>query len=62
LRKPEPAIYQRALDILGRSAERILFIDDRAENVAGALAAGIEAIRFEGSVALRKKLESFGVL
>ena len=49
LRKPEPAIYRRALDILGRPAERILFIDDRAENVAGAAAAGIKAIRFEGA-------------
>ena len=41
LRKPDLAIYQRALDILGRPAERILFIDDRAENVAGAEAAGM---------------------
>jgi putative hydrolase of the HAD superfamily len=30
-----PAIYKRALDILGRPAERVLFIDDRPENVAG---------------------------
>src|SRR6478672_11257061 len=28
MRKPDLAIYQRALDILGRPAERILFIDD----------------------------------
>ena len=38
LRKPDAAIYKRALDILGRPAERILFIDDRKENVAGAVA------------------------
>jgi FMN phosphatase YigB (HAD superfamily) len=49
------------LDILGRPAERILFIDDRAENVAGATAAGIKAIRFEGAVALRQDLASMGV-
>jgi putative hydrolase of the HAD superfamily len=61
LRKPDPAIYRRALDILGRPAERILFIDDRAENVAGATAAGIKAIRFEGAVALRQDLASMGV-
>ena len=30
LRKPEQAIYRRALDILGRPAERVLLIDDRA--------------------------------
>jgi putative hydrolase of the HAD superfamily len=62
LRKPEPAIYRRALDILGKPAERILFIDDRAENVAGAMAAGMKAIRFEGAEALRRQLEMLGVL
>ena len=62
LRKPEPAIYRRALDILGRPAERILFIDDRAENVAGAVTAGIKAIRFEGAEALRLKFTSMGVI
>jgi putative hydrolase of the HAD superfamily len=62
LRKPEPVIYQRALDIVGRPAERILFIDDRAENVAGAAAAGMKGIRFEGADALRRELGSLGVL
>jgi putative hydrolase of the HAD superfamily len=62
LRKPEPAIYRRALDILGRPPERILFIDDRAENVAGAEAAGINALRFEGTESLRRELVSLGVL
>jgi putative hydrolase of the HAD superfamily len=62
LRKPEPEIYKRALDILGRPAERVLFIDDRAENVAGAVAAGMKAIRFEGAEALRRELGSLGVL
>jgi putative hydrolase of the HAD superfamily len=62
LRKPEPAIYRRALDILGRPAERILFIDDREENVAGAEAAGMKAIRFEGADALRSKLGNLGII
>ena len=62
LRKPEPAIYRRALDIVGRPAERILFIDDRAENVAGAVAAGMKAIQFEGADCLRGELVSLGVL
>ena len=62
LRKPEPAIYRRALDILGRTAERILFIDDRAENVAGAAAFGMKAILFEGADALRLELERLEVL
>ena len=61
LRKPEPAIYHRALDILGRPAERVLFIDDRPENVASATAAGIKAIRFQGAETLRRELVSLGV-
>jgi putative hydrolase of the HAD superfamily len=62
LRKPEPAIYRRALDILNRPAERVLFIDDRAENVAGAAAAGLKAIRFEGAESLRRELANLEVL
>jgi putative hydrolase of the HAD superfamily len=61
LRKPEPAIYRRALDILGTLPERVLFIDDREENAAAAEAAGMRAIRFKGAEALRRELESFGV-
>jgi putative hydrolase of the HAD superfamily len=62
LRKPDLAIYQAALDILGRPAERILFIDDRIENVAGAVNAGMKAIRFENGQGLRTELLSLGVL
>jgi putative hydrolase of the HAD superfamily len=62
LRKPEAAMYHRALDILGRPPGRVLFIDDRPENVAGAEAAGIKALRFEGADALRRELASLGVL
>jgi putative hydrolase of the HAD superfamily len=62
LRKPDAAIYRRALEILGRQAERILFIDDRAANVAGAEAAGMKAIQFTGAESLRLELEKLGVL
>jgi putative hydrolase of the HAD superfamily len=62
LRKPEPAIYRRVLDILGRPPERILFIDDRPENVAGAESAGMKAVRFAGADALSRELASLGVL
>ena len=62
LRKPGQAIYNRALDILGTPAERVLFIDDRAENVASAEAAGMEAILFTGADALRSELANLGVL
>src|SRR5208282_640084 len=62
LRKPEPAMYRRALDILGRPARRVLFIDDREENVAGGASAGMTAIRFTGEAALRSELERLGVV
>jgi putative hydrolase of the HAD superfamily len=61
LRKPEPAMYLRALDILGCPPGRVLFIDDRQENVDGGLAAGMKAIRFTGADALRGALSSLGV-
>jgi putative hydrolase of the HAD superfamily len=62
LRKPEPTIYRRALDILGRPAERVLFVDDRKENAAAAASAGMKTIRFEGAEQLRRELETLGVL
>jgi putative hydrolase of the HAD superfamily len=61
LRKPHPEMYRRALDILGKPAERILFIDDRSENAQGARDAGMKAIQFEGAEKLRRDLEILGV-
>jgi putative hydrolase of the HAD superfamily len=62
LRKPDLAIYKRALDIVGRPPQRILFIDDREENVASAVTAGMTGIRFIGEDALRHELASLGVI
>ena len=62
LRKPHVEIYLRALDILGTPAERILFIDDRQENVNGALQAGMKGIRFECEHQLREALKEMGVM
>ncbi|MGA2907133.1 MAG: HAD family phosphatase [Terracidiphilus sp.] len=62
LRKPDPAIYRRALDILGSAPDRTLFIDDRQENVNGAVGVGMKAIRFTGAKALRAELGKLGVL
>ena len=62
IRKPDSRIYQRALGVLGKKPERSLFIDDRLENVAAAAAAGMKAIRFTGSEALRRDLQSLEVL
>jgi len=44
--KPEPAIYQHAAVGLAEPAAHILFIDDREENIAAAVAAGMQAIQY----------------
>jgi len=62
LRKPDADIYRRALDILGRPADRVIFIDDRANNTAAACAAGIHAIQFLGEEQLRRDLKQIGIL
>lgn len=46
LSKPDPLIYRRACERLGRPPAECLFVDDRQSNVAGAEAAGLGAIRF----------------
>lgn len=43
MRKPDPRLFQRALDHFGAEADNTFFADDTAGNVAGALAIGIHA-------------------
>jgi len=61
LRKPKKEMYRHALDILGRRPERILFIDDRAENAAAGAAAGMKTIWFKSADTLRRDLEYMAV-
>jgi len=44
MRKPNPAIFTHALDLLGVVPERAVFLDDAPGNVAGAQAAGLHGI------------------
>ncbi len=46
--KPQAVMYERVLDALGVPAGETLFVDDAAQNVAGARAAGMEAVLFAG--------------
>ena len=48
--KPDAGIYERAAELAGVAPERIFFVDDRQENVDGALRAGWDAVLFEGTV------------
>lgn len=58
--KPDPAIYRLALDRFGLKAEEAVFVDDNRDNVAGAAALGIHAIRFIDEPALRAELRTLG--
>jgi putative hydrolase of the HAD superfamily len=44
--KPDSAIYQHAIEGLGIAPNEGLFLDDREENVAGGLAAGLHSEQF----------------
>lgn len=44
LAKPEAEIYRHAVEGLGVEAGRILFVDDKVENIAAAEAAGLQGI------------------
>ena len=44
--KPDPAIYRHAAEGMNLLPEEILFIDDREENVAAALAEGMQAVQY----------------
>ena len=60
--KPDAAIYRLALDRFGLAAEQALFVDDRADNVAGAEAVGMRGHLFTGAGALRRDLITAGLL
>lgn len=46
LAKPEAAIYQHAATGLGVAPAQVLFIDDRADNIAAAREVGMQAIEY----------------
>ena len=54
LSKPDPRIYQLCLERLGLAARETLFVDDRADNIAGAERVGLRTLRFEGPDALEQ--------
>jgi epoxide hydrolase-like predicted phosphatase len=60
--KPDPAIYKRTLDALGRRAEETVFIDDFQINVDGARALGMEAILYRPGMIIEEELENLGVV
>ena len=46
LAKPDPEIYRKTAELLHTPPDRILFIDDREENVQAARSLGMQAVRY----------------
>jgi epoxide hydrolase-like predicted phosphatase len=55
--KPDPRIYQLALNGLGVEAHEAIFVDDFIRNVEGANAVGLQAIHFRSPQQARADLE-----
>lgn len=57
-RKPDPVSYERALALIGRSADQCLFVDDRRVNVEAAKEAGMRALLFQNAYDLSRDLKA----
>jgi putative hydrolase of the HAD superfamily len=62
LLKPDTAAFAQVAGLLEVPAERVLFLDDNAVNVAGAAAAGFQAARAAGVDEARRRLAEAAVL
>jgi len=60
--KPGPALFVLCAEALGVARGRVLFVDDKAENVAGAERAGMSAHHFRSVAGLRAALSSHSLL
>eukprot|EP00775_Hariotina_reticulata_P005353 gene5353-5589_t len=63
LRKPAPAAFDCVVNHLQLPAEQLIFVDDRQPNVDAAAAAGMAAIKFNGSChELERQLRDMGMM
>ena len=60
--KPGPEIYRTLLEQYDLTAGDCLFIDDVQENVEGAIAVGMQALRFTDAAKLRLDLQRYRLL
>lgn len=61
LAKPEAAIYLQAAEGLHAAPACILFIDDREENIVGAVAAGMQVIHYTSQPAFEEDMTTRGL-
>jgi putative hydrolase of the HAD superfamily len=60
--KPDPEMFQRALEIIGALASQAVFVDDLLENVLAARSVGITSYQFRDVFALERALQADGLL
>jgi epoxide hydrolase-like predicted phosphatase len=60
LRKPDPAIYEHLLEVLGTEGSDVVYVDDFAVNLPPAEALGIRTILFRSPEQVRAELIGFG--
>jgi len=57
--KPDPRIFQLAIEKSGVEAGEILFIDDRAENIQAAKALGVNGIVYKDFASFKQELATY---
>ena len=61
LRKPDPHIYVRVLELLGRRACEVVFVDDFIENIEPAKTLGMTTILFQNPLQVGQMLRTVGI-
>ena len=61
LRKPDAAAYDHVVNAIGVSAERIVFFDDSADNIAGARARGLVGVHVRSPDDVAQALAALGI-
>ena len=60
--KPDPAIFQLALDRFGINPEETLFIDDNIKNVETAISLGFQTLHLKEALQLENQLLELNIL
>lgn len=59
--KPDKSIYEHAVELVNCKPEEVFFVDDLANNVQGAIDAGLDAVLYTSSLVLVEDLRERGV-
>ena len=59
--KPDPKIFEAAIEATGHSREAVLFIDDREENILAGRALGMQVHQFSSCSGLLRVFEALGI-